>query len=158
LSGRKEVIARMRQNPLFRALRVDKLTYAALEATLLGYIRQDFDGIPTLRFIRLRVEQIAERAAQVAALLTPAIAWELIDGESLIGGGSAPRTVLPTKLIAVTCASVSSRELLSRLRANDPPIIARVEDGRVLLDLRTVFAEQDAQIVAALMQIAEIQS
>jgi L-seryl-tRNA(Ser) seleniumtransferase len=150
LSGHREVIARIRQNPLFRALRVDKLTYAALEATLLDYIRQDFDGIPALRFMRLGVKAVAERAAQVTKIQPPGISCELVDGESLVGGGSAPRAVLPTKLIAVRGAGVTADQLAARLRANDPPIMARVEDGRVLLDLRTVFEEQDAAIAAAL--------
>ena len=79
---------------------------------------------------------------------------EIIDGESVIGGGAAPSSVLPTRLLALSCAGLSADELSARLRASDPPIIARVEQGRVLLDLRTVFADQDAMIAAALHRIA----
>jgi L-seryl-tRNA(Ser) seleniumtransferase len=78
---------------------------------------------------------------------------ELLDGESLIGGGSAPSAVLPTTLIAVTCYSLTASELAARLRASDPPVIARVEEGRVLLDLRTVFPAQDEVVARVLSQV-----
>jgi L-seryl-tRNA(Ser) seleniumtransferase len=80
---------------------------------------------------------------------------DIIDGESIIGGGAAPSSVLPTRLLAVSCAGISADELAARLRASDPPIIARVEDGRVLLDLRTVFPEQDQAIAATLGSFAQ---
>jgi L-seryl-tRNA(Ser) seleniumtransferase len=154
LSGRPESIARIRQNPLFRALRVDKLTYAALEATLLAYLRQDYDAIPALRFMRLSREAIGARAAAVAKqAAADLLTIGLIDGESLLGGGSAPGAVLPTKLLAVTCAGVSAQQLAARLRANDPPVIARVEDEKLLFDLRTVLPEQDAEIVESLKKL-----
>jgi L-seryl-tRNA(Ser) seleniumtransferase len=154
LSGRPESIARIRQNPLFRALRVDKLTYAALEATLLAYLRQDYDAIPALRFMRLSPEAIAARAAAVAQqAVADFLTIEVIDGESLLGGGSAPGAVLPTKLLAITCAGASAQQLAARLRANDPPVIARVEEEKLLLDLRTVFPEQDAEIVELLKKL-----
>jgi L-seryl-tRNA(Ser) seleniumtransferase len=154
LSGKKDVIARIRSNPLFRALRVDKLTYAALEATLLAYLRQDHDSIPALRMMRLSVEDIGRRAAALAVKLgsSRSVRVEMIDGESVIGGGSAPGATLPTKLLAITCEGLSADELSARLRAHDPPVIARVEEGRVLLDLRTVLPEQDAIIVEALRE------
>ena len=80
---------------------------------------------------------------------------DVIDGDSIIGGGAAPCSILPTRLLAVSCASLSAGELAARLRASDPPIIARVEEGRVLLDLRTVFPEQDQAIAAALGSLAQ---
>ena len=83
----------------------------------------------------------------------PTCAVELLDGESLIGGGSAPSAVLPTTLIAVTCYSLTASELAARLRASDPPVIARVEEGRVLLDLRTVFPAQDEVVARVLSQV-----
>jgi len=155
LSGRADLIARMRANSLFRALRVDKLTYAALEATLLAYIRRDHDAIPTLKMMRLTKEEIGKRAEALAARTrSPKLNVEITDGESVIGGGAAPSSVLPTRLLALSCDGLSSDELAARLRASDPPIIARVEQGRVLLDLRTVFADQDSKIAAALVRIA----
>jgi L-seryl-tRNA(Ser) seleniumtransferase len=155
LSGRRDLIARMRSNSLFRALRVDKLTYAALEATLLAYVKRDHDAIPTLRMMRLTRQEIGKRAETVAARVASSkLQAEILDGESVIGGGAAPSSVLPTRLVALRCAGLSADEFAGRLRASDPPVIARVEDGRVLLDLRTVFPEQDEFVAAALHQIA----
>ena len=151
LSGRRDLIARMRSNSLFRALRVDKLTYAALEATLLAYIKRDHEAIPVLRMMRASKDEIGKRA-EIAAqkLASAALKVKIADGESVIGGGAAPSAVLPTRLLAVSCDDLSAEELAERLRASDPPVIARVEDGRVLLDLRTVFPDQDDVVVSAL--------
>ena len=151
LSGRRDLIARMRSNSLFRALRVDKLTYAALEATLLAYIKRDHEAIPVLRMVRASKDEIGKRA-EIAAqkLASAALKVKIADGESVIGGGAAPSAVLPTRLLAVSCDDLSAEELAERLRASDPPVIARVEDGRVLLDLRTVFPDQDDVVVSAL--------
>jgi L-seryl-tRNA(Ser) seleniumtransferase len=170
ISGRADLIARMRANSLFRALRVDKLIYAALEATLLAYVKRDHEAIPTLKMMRLTKDEIGGRAAVISSHVNviaktqlpassparpaPSMTVEIIDGESLIGGGAAPSSVLPTRLLALSCAGLSADELAARLRANDPPIVARVEDGRVLLDLRTVFADQDAAITSALARIS----
>jgi L-seryl-tRNA(Ser) seleniumtransferase len=153
LSGKKELIARIRSNPLFRALRVDKLTYAALEATLLAYIRQDHDSIPALRMLRLPVEELERRAQAVKNQLAPALrlAVEIIDGRSVIGGGAAPAATLPTRLLAVTCDGLSANELAATLRSFDPPIVSHVDEGQVLFDLRTVFPEQDRILVEALL-------
>jgi L-seryl-tRNA(Ser) seleniumtransferase len=154
LSGRHELIARMRANSLFRALRVDKLTYAALEATLLAYVKRDHDAIPTLRMMRLTLDEIGKRAEAIAVkVASPKLKAEIIDGESVIGGGAAPSSVLPTRLVALSCAGLSADELAARLRAADPPVIARVEEGRVLLDLRTVFPEQDEAVRASLVAL-----
>ena len=154
ISGRAALVARMRSNSLFRALRVDKLIYAALETTLLAYVRHDHDAIPTLRMMRLSKAEIGARAEAMAARITTSkLKAEIVDGESLIGGGAAPSSVLPTRLLALSCEGLSADELSAHLRASEPPIIARVDEGRVLLDLRTVFPEQDSAVVAALMRI-----
>jgi L-seryl-tRNA(Ser) seleniumtransferase len=158
LSGRADFIARMRSNSLFRALRVDKLTYAALEATLLSYVKGQHGGIPALRMMHLSKEDIGIRAEKMAAQILPAklaIEAEVIDGASLIGGGAAPSATLPTRLIAITHQDLSADEFMKRLRESSPPVVARVEDGRVLLDLRTVFPEQDEVVVGVLRSIAE---
>jgi L-seryl-tRNA(Ser) seleniumtransferase len=155
ISGRANPISRMRANSLFRALRVDKLTYAALEATLLAYVKRDHDAIPTLKMMRLTKEEIGKRAESLTAQVqSSTLNLEVTDGESVIGGGAAPSSVLPTRMLALSCSGLSADELAARLRASDPPIISRVEQGRVLLDLRTVFADQDRLIVAALARIA----
>jgi L-seryl-tRNA(Ser) seleniumtransferase len=157
LSGRSDLIARMRSNSLFRALRVDKLTYAALETTLLVYVKHEFDTIPTLKMMSLSQAEIGGRAEVAAEALrsgTRNIQVEVIDGESVVGGGAAPSSVLPTRLLALTCGGLSADELLARLRNSDPPVIGRVEEGRVLMDLRTVFPDQDRLIADVLSRIA----
>jgi L-seryl-tRNA(Ser) seleniumtransferase len=154
LSGRADLIARMRANSLFRALRVDKLTYAALEATLLAYVKHNHDAIPVLRMMRVSKEEVGIRAEAIARTLdSPTLAVKVIDGDSVIGGGAAPSAMLPTRLLALTCKDLSADELAAALRAADPPIIARVEEGRVLLDLRTVFPEQDDLVARTLGQL-----
>ncbi|HEY1401495.1 MAG TPA: L-seryl-tRNA(Sec) selenium transferase [Terriglobales bacterium] len=154
ISGRADLVARMRSNSLFRALRVDKLTYAALEATLLAYVKRDHDAVPVLRMMRLSKDDIARRAEALAAKVEgPKLKLDLLDGESVIGGGAAPSAVLPTRLIALTHEGLSADELCSRLRSTTPPIIARVEEGRVLLDLRTVFPSQDITLATALASL-----
>ena len=155
VSGRADLVAHMRANSLFRALRVDKLTYAALEATLLAYVKRDHNAIPTLRMMSLTIEEIGRRAESLAKQIQSAqLKAGVIDGESVIGGGAAPSSVLPTRLRALSREGLSADELAARLRTSDPPVIARVDEGRVLLDLRTAFAEQDALIATALQRIA----
>ncbi|HVI10644.1 MAG TPA: L-seryl-tRNA(Sec) selenium transferase [Candidatus Binatia bacterium] len=155
LSGRPDLIARMRSNSLFRALRVDKLTYAALEATLLAYLKGEHNAVPTLRMMRYTKEEIGLREQAVAAKIgNSRIKTELIDGDSLLGGGAAPSSVLPTRLLSLSCEGFSADELAAQLRRSDPPIIVRIDEGRVLLDLRTVFPDQDAAIAYALNRIA----
>jgi L-seryl-tRNA(Ser) seleniumtransferase len=157
LSGRADLIKRMRANSLFRALRVDKLIYAALEATLLAYVKHDYAAIPTLHMMRLSSQEIGKRAEALAKSVQSSVRQinvEVVDGESVIGGGAAPSAVLPTRLLALTSKKHGAEELARRLRSYTPPIIARVEEGRLLLDLRTVFPDQDALIAAALENIA----
>ena len=159
VTGRADLVARLRSNSLFRALRVDKLTYATLEATLLAYVKRDLEAVPAVHMMHLSTREIAARAealsAQLAAKSNAAILrCKLLDGDSVIGGGAAPTAVLRTRLIALTHHDLSADELCTRLRQSEPPIIARVEEGRVLLDLRTVFPEQDAQLVAALQSLS----
>jgi L-seryl-tRNA(Ser) seleniumtransferase len=153
LSGREELIKRVRSNPLFRALRVDKLTYAALEATLMAYLRQNYDAIPFTRMLRAPADQVHSRAEALRERLQGSqhLRIEIVPGESLVGGGSAPTSTLPTFLLAITAQSLSADELASRLRKNSPPIVARVEEGRVLLDLRTVFESEEEDLARALL-------
>lgn len=155
LSGREELIKKIRSNPLFRALRVDKLTYAALEATLMEYVRQNYDAVPFARMLRLAADEIRQRAEAVGAMLSAQgrLHVEIISGESLVGGGSAPTSTLPTFLLAITAEGLSADELAARLRAHKPAVVARVEEGRTLLDLRTVFEHEETEIVRALLSI-----
>lgn len=158
LSGREDLIKRVRSNPLFRALRVDKLTYAALEGTLMEYIRQNHDAIPFARMMRLSAVDICARAEALQTQLGAAahLKTTIISGTSLVGGGSAPTSSLPTFLLAVTAESLSADELAERLRHHQPSIVARVEEGRVLLDLRTVHGPaEEAEILRALHSLAD---
>jgi L-seryl-tRNA(Ser) seleniumtransferase len=162
LAGKKDCIERMRRNPLFRALRVDKLTIAALEATLLAYLRGAVDEVPALRMIRMSNEEIERRARALAELLMKTISSEAADisvraGESVIGGGSTPEQSLPTSLIAIAPRRISVTELDARLQSpeNAVPVVARIEDERLMLDLRTVFPEQEEVLVSALRSALE---
>ena len=153
ISGGRELVAKIRGNPLFRALRVDKMFYAALEATLLAYLREDYDSIPALHMLRLTEEAIGERAEHLMRKLhirNPQLEVEVVASRSVIGGGSAPGSTLPTRVIAVSSPEMGAGAIAEELRGWETPIIARVEDGRVLLDLRTVEPEQDAVIAEAL--------
>lgn len=154
ISGRREHIARMRSNSLFRALRVDKLTYAVLEASLLAYVKRQHDSIPTLRMMRASRDEIRSRAeAMLGRMCGAAIRGELLEGESVIGGGAAPSATLPTVLVSLSAAGVSAEELATRLRSGSPPVIVRVEEGRVLVDLRTVFPEEDETLARVFASI-----
>ena len=152
--GKKKWVERCRRNPLFRALRVDKMTYAALEATLRHYRRGALDDVPVLRMIRQPFEQIAARAEKLRAALETSLGAaatvRVVEGESVVGGGSTPGYSLPTRVVAVSPKTISATELAARLRRADPPVIVRVEAGRVLLDLRTVFPEQETLLTTAL--------
>src|SRR5258708_36687817 len=109
LSGRADLIGLMRANSLFRATRVAKLTYAALEATLLAYVKHDHDAIPALRMMHLSKAAIGRRTEAVAAKVqSSGLTVEIIDGESVIGGGAAPSAVVPTRLRAVIPEGLSA--------------------------------------------------
>jgi L-seryl-tRNA(Ser) seleniumtransferase len=156
IAGKKELVTRIRRHPLFRALRIDKLTTAALAATLSAYLRAAFDEIPALRMIRLSPQELKRRAENFLRELTPEIPLgevelEITDGASLAGGGSTPTQSLPTKIIRIASARHSAAQLEQRLRRSPAGInvIARIEDDRLVLDLRTVFPEQEPQLAKA---------
>ena len=156
ISGNPALVAKVRGNPLFRALRVDKMFYAALEATLLAYLREDYDSIPALRMMRISEDALAQRAKQIAERLRascPNLQVEVIESRSVLGGGAAPGSTLPTRVLGVKSEGLNADELCARLRRWETPIIARVEEERVLLDLRTVESARDEAIVLALESI-----
>jgi L-seryl-tRNA(Ser) seleniumtransferase len=138
---------------------VDKLTIAALEVTLKAYLRGAYDEIPALRMIRLGTDEIARRATDFAGRLRkslpPDVTLTVHQGFSVIGGGSTPDQQLPTHLIAVSSPRASSSQLEERLRKPDrgTPVIARIEDDRLLLDLRTVFSDEEAALRASLASV-----
>jgi L-seryl-tRNA(Ser) seleniumtransferase len=157
IAGKKELIARVRRYPLFRALRVDKLTIGALEATLGAYLRAAWDEIPTMRMIRMTSQELKRRAENFIRELRPELPLdeveiEIADGASLAGGGSTPSQSLPTKIIRIASARYSATKLEQRLRRASAgvSVIARVEDDRLILDLRTVFPEQEPLLIKTL--------
>jgi L-seryl-tRNA(Ser) seleniumtransferase len=140
IAGRRETVDAIRRHPLMRALRVDKLTYAALEATLEEHaIGRGQEGVPVQRMLRLTKDEIGTRADAVAAALS-ATGWttRVIDGSSTVGGGSAPGTAIPTRLVEISKDGMSADQIEQHLRSLDPPVIARIHEDRVVLDLRTV--------------------
>ncbi len=151
IAGGESVVARVRTHPLMRALRVDKLTYAALEATLEEYSAgRAHLTVPVARMLALTTEQIEGRATALATLLTAqGFTATVIDGESTVGGGSAPGSVLPTRLVAVTHPTLSATKIEAHIRSGDIPVIARIDNDRVLLDPRTIDAADDALVIAA---------
>jgi L-seryl-tRNA(Ser) seleniumtransferase len=160
IAGKKELIARVRRHPLFRALRVDKLTIAALEATLGAYLRAAWDEIPVLRMIRTSPQEIKQRTENFlqelrAELPLDEVEIEIADGTSLAGGGSTPAQSLPTKIMRVASARYSAAELEGRLRRAPAGIsvIARVEEDRLILDLRTVFQDQELLLMKTLAAV-----
>jgi L-seryl-tRNA(Ser) seleniumtransferase len=129
------------------------MTYAALEATLALWAQAPLRSrIPAYRMLTMSIDEIDRRARRLQAQLAglSGLTCELRDGVSTTGGGSAPESALPTRLVALTLQGVSAAALERRLRASDPAVIARIEDDRVVLDLRTVTEEEDELIVSAM--------
>jgi len=154
--GRREPLASIRKHPLMRALRVDKLTYAALEATLAEHLAgRAAETVPVVRMAAMPIEAIAVRAEIVARRLRDAgFAAEIVDGASAIGGGSAPGTTLPTRLVAVTHLTLSPDAFETRLRSLDPPVVARIDQDRVVFDLRTVAPEDDSLLTELVLAVS----
>ena len=151
LVGRADLIARLRAHPLTRALRVDKTTLAGLQATLLHYLTGDAEeAIPVWRMLASPLEELDRRATTWALKLnTAGVDARVVDGRSAAGGGSLPGETLPTRLVAI--ATDSPNALAARLRAGEPPGIARIENDLVCLDPRTVLPAQEPALLAAIL-------
>jgi L-seryl-tRNA(Ser) seleniumtransferase len=158
--GGREVIERLRRHPLYRALRADKLALAALEATLEAYRRGEAAReVPALRMLSATRADIEARARPFAERLRSrldrdTLNIEIIDGESAVGGGSAPTTHPPTALIALTHTALSADALEERLRQHSPPIVARILEDRLVLDLRTVAESEEEELREALVRLS----
>jgi L-seryl-tRNA(Ser) seleniumtransferase len=156
IAGRRQIVERVRRNPLFRALRVDKMTIGVLEATLKAYHRGALDEIPAVRMIRMPASEIARRAENFVGKLRGSVPRDVEisvrAGFSVIGGGSTPDQKLPTHLISVASCRYSAAALEERLRKPERgvPVIARVAGNRLVLDLRTVFPDEEAALASAL--------
>ena len=151
LVGSDAVVERIRANPLFRALRVDKLTYAALEATLHAYLAGREDEVPVLRMMRLPPEAVRVRCdAWVEALGSEKVGAEVIPAQTAVGGGTTPGATLASFAVRLQVDGMSEAALARHLRGLEPPVVGRVSGGFVLLDLRTVPAEDDSELIAML--------
>jgi L-seryl-tRNA(Ser) seleniumtransferase len=159
--GKRELLDRLRTHPLMRALRVDKVTYALLEATLALWTESPSRQlVPVYRMLTMPVAEIDRRATALAARLSraPGIQADVIDGESAPGGGSAPGQTLPTRLVTLSVGNHTPSGLLDRLRTLDPPVIARIVNDQVVLDLRTVPVDDEEELAQALLTIGPRES
>ena len=148
-AGRSDLVGALREHPLARALRADKLTLAALHRTLLHYVRGEaMEKVPVWRMISASEEELAVRAQDLAERIGPAAT--IAAGASRLGGGSLPSDELPTRLVRVDASGADGPDELARLlRVGSPAVVARIEDDRVLLDPRTVPPERDAELAEA---------
>jgi len=154
LAGRKALVGAMRRNPLYRALRVDKMTLAALYATLAAHEAGRATEIPVLRMVHASVDEIRARAEAFAARLgdeAPEFQLELVDAPSAVGGGAAPNVGVPTVAISITHPSLGPDALAAALRSGEPPVIARVADDCLLIDLRTIPPEAEPALLRAIV-------
>jgi L-seryl-tRNA(Ser) seleniumtransferase len=151
--GKASLIGKLRKHPLYRAVRADKLAYAGIEATLASFARGTaFDEIPTLRMLTMSFKEVDRRAKELAAkidhLKIDGVTMEIVRGDSAIGGGAGSGVKLETSLIAVRHSSLSANEISAALRRSNPPVVTRINNDVVILDLRTV-DEQDEEFVLA---------
>ena len=147
--GHDELVARVSRHPLARAVRIDKMTLAALNSTLRSYIRGAALGeLPILRMMSAQIDELEDVARQWAR----GIQAEVVDGRTAIGGGSAPGQTLPTKRLKITSHDPAN-EIAARLRTAVPPIIGRIEDDRYFLDPRTVLSTERGNVAAALRSL-----
>lgn len=162
LLGKKEAIAKIRKNPLFRALRLGKQSIAALEATLQIYLRGEEEAlreIPSLRMLRASKEELAVKAQSLAqgirSLGIAELSISLESSTSQAGSGSAPAVELPTQVVALSHSKLSATKLAAKLRAANPPVFSRIENDRVLLDARTLLDGDESAIVGALSSLLQ---
>jgi L-seryl-tRNA(Ser) seleniumtransferase len=154
LVGRPELIERIVANPLMRTFRVCKLTYAALEGTLVEYLAGNLKSIPVSRMLTLSSEEVLQRCRSIAAgCTTEGLSVDVIPTDSVIGGGTTPGATLKSFAVAVRHKNMSSTELARLLRGSNPPVVARIKQETVLLDLRTVPPESDDNLLSILNAI-----
>lgn len=156
--GKRDLVAKLERHPLARAVRIDKLSLAALTATLLHYLREEAESeIPVWRMISESEESIEKRARRWRERLGQHATIEVKRSRSAVGGGSLPGESLPTWALAAACGEgrQSPEELAARLRRADPPVVARIEDDRVMLDPRTVLPEDEEEMLESLARALE---
>ncbi|TMG08372.1 MAG: L-seryl-tRNA(Sec) selenium transferase, partial [Chloroflexi bacterium] len=151
IAGKSELIAQLRRHPLARAVRMDKASIAGLTATLHHYLRGEaLNKVPVWRMIATPRAEIERRARRWARAIGRGA--RIVDGRSMIGGGSLPEESLPTKLLALDGEGGYVAEIARRLRTGDPPVVARIERDVLLLDPRTVRPDEDRALIAAVKE------
>jgi L-seryl-tRNA(Ser) seleniumtransferase len=151
--GGSALVAKLRKNPLARAMRVDKLTLSALEATLRLYLEPEraMREIPVLSMLTASVKEITARANAIAGkLLAAGIEAKVVDSSASVGGGAFPTATIPSRAIAL---SRKAQEVEKRLRLGEPAVIGRISEGNLLLDLRSVLPREDEALTAAIIQL-----
>ncbi len=152
ISGRKDLVKRIKGDPLLRALRIDKLSLIALEAVLELYLNKDYDKLPLWALASLDSGDIRLRAGKWLSQVGPGLLGQVVPTESTMGGGSLPGETIPSWALALKSPLLSSAELAEWLRFNTPPIMGRIIQDRVLLDPRTVLASQDELVIQLLQR------
>jgi L-seryl-tRNA(Ser) seleniumtransferase len=151
--GRKDLVQRIERDPLMRAFRLDKMTLAALEATLRLYLdeKRAWLDVPVLRMLAASLEELRSRATALAKQLSSiaGVQAKVRETQTFVGGGSLPAQSMPSIAVAISANGRSDDELAERLRTGTPAVLGRIQDGHLLLDLRTVFPQQEADLVAA---------
>lgn len=150
LAGDPGLVQRLRRNPMYRALRVDKLILRSLETTLRSLLLERWNDLPVIRMLAQTAGEIRERAERLCERIGPRAC--VIPGDSVLGGGSTPEQSIPTFLLAL--ASENPTDAERRCRAHQPPVIARIQDGRLVFDLRTVFPEEEVALVSAIQALS----
>jgi L-seryl-tRNA(Ser) seleniumtransferase len=157
LVGRAELVARAAAHPIARAVRPDKLTLAALAATLAAWKTGGWRQFPVYRAAAATLEELDERGRRLAERATRAgggLACRVVESRAAFGGGTSPEKLFPSRALALTHASLSPDALAARLRTRRPPVVSRVDQGLVLLDLRSIRSDEDRIVAAALAEIA----
>jgi L-seryl-tRNA(Ser) seleniumtransferase len=162
IAGRAELVKKIERDPLMRAFRLDKMTLAALEATLRLYLHEEraMADVPILRMLGLSKEDLRRRATALADRLhaIPGLRAGVRNDVAFVGGGSMPDRELPTAVIEIVARNISDAELAARLRTGTPAVLGRVQDGKVLLDVRTVFDDQIDPLVEAVQAAVAVSS
>jgi len=153
--GKAKFVGKIRKHPLYRALRIDKLAYSAIEATLNSYARGGhLEEVPTLRMLSASPDEVLRRSRDLISGIGSGLKIEIIQGESVVGGGSAPNAKPRSWLISIEREGATAEDLAVLLRRRPVPVVARISDDRLLLDLRTVFEDEEAEVVSAVRELA----
>ena len=154
IAGRRKHIAALKRNPFFRALRCDKLILAALQATVDLHLSGASERIPLMSMMRMPTDELRRRAHWLADHLADlSVEASVGEGRAQVGGGSLPRTVIPSITLDLSARAMSPQKLAAELRAGSPPVIGYISGGRLKLDLRTIFPRQDERVLAALRRV-----